>query len=771
MFTYSSNSVSYRDKCQSDSAIDTVFQVLQYPQPSHTWKPLLRAQKRHLRHLAMTENRRGEVILKNLAQELLTDEECLKFKQALQHFRISKSVPSLCTQLKNVITSTDKLILLLELSSRLPKQLQQDFHKLCSIQFPMYEAFLKYFTQGHRNSLRSDPKVIARDESGQFQVISTGFEKQFSFSDLKMCLDSNGADLNSLPGTSMTSGVYSEIDDTSQNGTITKEEAKIFTNIQQVNGFSDDDNSSSVSSPQHSVACNHNDSNLQTLTKQSERKKQSVPKQSVSKPVVQNQSVSKPVVQKQSSVSSHNRVPNGHTLVGGSGTSKPPYSSHHNNVALNVESPSHRIIRRTVLLRRREDGSLGLGIKGGKEYGTSIVVFVVEKDSQAEKQGLKIGDKILEVNGTDFTHLTHAEAVTLMRKAWNVIISIQAADQPYSDTSSSNVQLFDVQVYPVTGRLGCAVHRDTETGEIMVKSVDPHSAASRAGMLVGDSIIQIDGIPVHTMTEKQIATLTNSKRVRIQIRRINADKENVSKKSSRTETISSLSDDVFSPLEKSSPSIDDNKFSFAASTPRNNTAKVNKIDNKEPIETVSSNLANRNTTQRIKWMNEDFDQSDIFQNGGHTNWNDNTTRPQRLYKPRQSQGQGQGQIQSFNQEPGGSIRGSRRYISQIHNSNLSGHSARMTMVYHAKSPADGRASFNERSRSASRHKKSKEENGWHRSQSQSPNTTLRLNSQKSMTAEDRVVLHAVHCGMEKRRHALRLSMYQMPDTDDDDWKI
>ena len=229
----------------------------------------------------------------------------------------------------------------------------------------------------------------------------------------------------------------------------------------------------------------------------------------------------------------------------------------------------------------------------------------------------------------------------------------------------------------------------------------------------------------------------------------------------------SMNDEVFSPLEKSSPSVEDNKFQFASSTPRNNITKVNKIEYKEPIETVSSNLANRNSTQRRKWMNEDFDMADIFQNGGVPNWNDetNATLTQRLYRPRH------GQIQSIHQEIGDSVRGSRRYITQIRNSNLKGHLGRMTMVYHTKLPVDARASFNERSRSGSRLKKSKEENKQNRSQSQSPHMTLRLNSQKSMTAEDRVVLHAVCCGMEKRKRALRLSMYQIPDTDDDDWKI
>ena len=41
-------------------------------------------------------------------------------------------------------------------------------------------------------------------------------------------------------------------------------------------------------------------------------------------------------------------------------------------------------------------------------------------------QGLRVGDRIIDVNGTDFTHLTHAEAVTMMRNAWNIIMTVES---------------------------------------------------------------------------------------------------------------------------------------------------------------------------------------------------------------------------------------------------------------------------------------------------------------------------------------------------------
>ena len=43
-----------------------------------------------------------------------------------------------------------------------------------------------------------------------------------------------------------------------------------------------------------------------------------------------------------------------------------------------------------------------------------------------------MGDKILEVNGHSFYGMTHAEAVTIMRNAWNLIMYLE------SPTNSEN---------------------------------------------------------------------------------------------------------------------------------------------------------------------------------------------------------------------------------------------------------------------------------------------------------------------------------------------
>ena len=58
---------------------------------------------------------------------------------------------------------------------------------------------------------------------------------------------------------------------------------------------------------------------------------------------------------------------------------------------------------------------LGLVIRGGAEYGLGIFISGVDKGSLSDQVGLSIGDQILSVNGIDFRHLTHTDAVHLLR--------------------------------------------------------------------------------------------------------------------------------------------------------------------------------------------------------------------------------------------------------------------------------------------------------------------------------------------------------------------
>ncbi|XP_052071107.1 tyrosine-protein phosphatase non-receptor type 13-like isoform X2 [Mytilus californianus] len=394
-----------------------------------TWKPLVKVRRRKMSQTDLQDSRKGDVILRNLIRQLLTEDESIRFKIALHNFKISKSVTTLCHQLKPIINSTEKIMLLLELSTRLPLSLQEDFHRLCSLQYPHYDAYYHIYHSG--NAMPESSKVIAKDSSGQFKIVSSSSDTKLYMANNNL---KNSSDQSSLQGTSVTSGIYSEHDDT----------------VSYKMDVKDNDSDVFVWTPQY-------------------------------------------------------------------GQINPNSSAFVSKGAKNVEN-------KRVFLERL-NGSLGIGIRGGKEYGSEIFVNHVEEGGAADKQGIKVGDRILEVNGTSFNQMTHAEAVTLMRNAWNVIMMVQAIPQNGEMQEALHIKELEMVLFPSSNdfKLGCATNRKQKSKFLKVKAVDRHSPSEQAGLCVGDFIVKIDGIDVRTLSDKQIMSLTKTKRLTMLIKRLVTD--------------------------------------------------------------------------------------------------------------------------------------------------------------------------------------------------------------------------------------------------------
>ncbi|XP_007442613.1 whirlin, partial [Python bivittatus] len=78
-----------------------------------------------------------------------------------------------------------------------------------------------------------------------------------------------------------------------------------------------------------------------------------------------------------------------------------------------------------VNLMLDEGRSLGLMIRGGSEYALGIYITGVDKGSEAENTGLKVGDQILEVNGRSFLNISHDEAVKLLKSSHHLIMTVK----------------------------------------------------------------------------------------------------------------------------------------------------------------------------------------------------------------------------------------------------------------------------------------------------------------------------------------------------------
>lgn len=68
-------------------------------------------------------------------------------------------------------------------------------------------------------------------------------------------------------------------------------------------------------------------------------------------------------------------------------------------------------VRQVTLTRSRSLEGLGFSIRGGSEHGVGIYVSLVEPGSSAEREGLRVGDQIVEANESVFDSVTHTEAV------------------------------------------------------------------------------------------------------------------------------------------------------------------------------------------------------------------------------------------------------------------------------------------------------------------------------------------------------------------------
>lgn len=153
----------------------------------------------------------SESVLWQLSQKLLSENENKQFKYFFTEFQRNHSVPMLCTRLKPLINTSERLVLLVEMSYLVPNHLSDDFHRICSLEFANYSQALQACRPGTLPRTERS-RVIAQDSSGKTRIVSQG--------NLKKLIISRSPDLQSSHRSSSmqnSNKSYDEFDDAVEN--------------------------------------------------------------------------------------------------------------------------------------------------------------------------------------------------------------------------------------------------------------------------------------------------------------------------------------------------------------------------------------------------------------------------------------------------------------------------------------------------------------------------------------------------------------------------
>lgn len=151
-------------------------------------------------------------------------------------------------------------------------------------------------------------------------------------------------------------------------------------------------------------------------------------------------------------------------------------------------------------------------MKGVKEdYGVYVVIDNarigqvirwVDCGGPADRSGLRIGDRIIEVNGINVEYETHKRLVATIRAGKNVAHFI-VVDEEYDRLHGRNKPRL-VRIFKQEDNFGFTLEYDENRDGHYITNITPSGPAERAGLKQDDRMIQINGINIEADDQEDV---------------------------------------------------------------------------------------------------------------------------------------------------------------------------------------------------------------------------------------------------------------------------
>ncbi|XP_015678813.1 whirlin [Protobothrops mucrosquamatus] len=212
-------------------------------------------------------------------------------------------------------------------------------------------------------------------------------------------------------------------------------------------------------------------------------------------------------------------------------------------------------VRQVTFKRQKAQEGLGFSIRGGSEHGVGIYVSLVEPGSLADKEGLRVGDRILKVNDKPLDKVTHAEAVKVLKGSKKLNLTVHSAGRIPGGYRTNHIYTWvDPQGRSVSPPVGLIQHQSSPLGKegekrshlqllqegdekkvnlvldegrslglmirggseytlgIYITGVDKDSEAENTGLKVGDQILEVNGRSFLSISHDEAVKLLKSSR-------------------------------------------------------------------------------------------------------------------------------------------------------------------------------------------------------------------------------------------------------------------